>query len=133
MRRGPIKKYKIGEGGSEKSLPPSHILLNRIALTKVDLIYFRWLDSAVGDGKIERTLKAVGKCLVMTILLFVMLKKRILYKKINVLKKVKYEPDNLYHLIPEVSPMMCKSKSGLGLDMDISPIFIENGLDLDLT
>ncbi len=42
---------------------------------------FRWLDSAVGDGKIERTLKAVGKCLVLTILLFVMLKKRILYKK----------------------------------------------------
>ncbi len=30
-------------------------------------------------------------------------------------------------------PMMCKSKSGLGLDLDLSPIFIENGLDLDLT
>ncbi len=29
--------------------------------------------------------------------------------------------------------MMCKSKSGLGLDLDLSPIFIENGLDLDLT
>ncbi len=30
---GPIEKYKMREGGSEKkSLPPSHILLNGIAL-----------------------------------------------------------------------------------------------------
>ncbi len=27
---GPIEKYKMGEGGSEKSLPPSHILLKGI-------------------------------------------------------------------------------------------------------
>ncbi len=38
--------------------------------------------------------------------------------------------------IPKIAhtrKMMCKSKSGLGLDLDLSPIFIENGLDLDLT
>ena len=29
--------------------------------------------------------------------------------------------------------LMCNSKSGLGFDLDLSPIFIENGLELDLT
>ncbi len=29
-------------------------------------------------------------------------------------------------------PVMYKSKSGLGLDLDLSPIFIENGLDLNI-
>ncbi len=39
-----------------------------------------------------------------------------------------------FRLRPELlQAMMCKSKSGLGLDLDLSPIFIENGLDLDLT
>ncbi len=28
--------------------------------------------------------------------------------------------------------LMCKSKSGLGIDLDLSPIFIENGLDLNI-
>ncbi len=32
-----------------------------------------------------------------------------------------------------IPPMRGKSKSGLGLDLDLSPIFNENGLDLDLT
>ena len=32
-----------------------------------------------------------------------------------------------------LASMKCKSKSGLGLDLDLSPIFIENGLDSDLT
>ncbi len=31
------------------------------------------------------------------------------------------------------STIMRKSKSELGLDLDLSPIFFENGLDLDLT
>ncbi len=35
------------------------------------------------------------------------------------------------HLAPHT--MMCKSKSRLGLDLDLSPIFIENRLALDLT
>ncbi len=29
--------------------------------------------------------------------------------------------------------MMCKSNYGLGFNLDLSPIFIENGLDLNLT
>ncbi len=40
---GPIEKYKMREGGSEKKVfHPSHILLNGIALMNVGLVHFQF-------------------------------------------------------------------------------------------